>query len=210
MKIAAETATPRIYTSVESPPALLRELKQLSKTVNGADETVSTPEGKERPAAFDQNAWMDRARVSYVLADDGRQLLMAIGKDGRVDALRRGAVVWRFRCGSPVSAQPVADGGVVYLATADERIIALALDNGRELWSRKRTACCISGETPIGAEGSRRDGKGTSVPVQRRGGREEPQLRRPPFDAGSSRGTSATNPYRTGRAMPSHVLSSSS
>lgn len=180
MKIAAETATPRIYTSVESPPALLRELKQLSKTVNGADETVSTLEEKERPAAFDQNAWMDRARVSYVLADDGRQLLMAIGKDGRVDALRRGAVVWRFRCGSPVNAQPVVDGGVVYLTTADERIIALALDNGRELWSRKTNGVLHFGAKPaIGAGGIFvATAKGHLYRFNRRGG-EEWNLRLP-------------------------------
>ncbi|HSV97700.1 MAG TPA: PQQ-binding-like beta-propeller repeat protein [Spirochaetota bacterium] len=137
IKIAAETANPRIYTAAESPPVLFRDLKRMAMTGEAADEAAVSRRERERPAAFDQNAWMDRAKVSYVVADDARQLFIAVGTDGRIDALRRGAVVWRFRCGSRVNAQPVSDGEIVFLATADERIIALSLDDGKELWSRK-------------------------------------------------------------------------
>ncbi len=154
IKIAAETAAPRIYTAAESPPVLLRELRQLVMTEDAADRTAAPGLEEKLPPAFNQNTWMDRARVSYVVTDDARRLFIAVGTDGRIDALRNGAVVWRFRCGSMVNARPVSDGEIVYLATADERIIAIALDNGKELWSRKTDGVLHFGARPaVDAEG---------------------------------------------------------
>ncbi len=179
-KIAAETATPRIYTAVESPPAHFLELKQMAIIREGGGESVVTRWERERPVEFDQNAWMDRARVSYVITDDARQLFIAVGANGRIDALRLGTVVWRFRCGSPVNAQPVSDGEIVYLATADERIIALSLDNGKELWSRKIDGVLHFGaRLSIGGDGIyAATAKGRLYRFNRRGG-EEWSLRLP-------------------------------
>lgn len=135
--MAAEAPPPRIYTSAESPPTLMTELRRLSGDLRGREEPERADVKQGGAGIFDRNEWMERTRASHILVDDSRGLFMAVGMDGRVDALRRGAVAWRFRCGSPILTRPVLDGGIIYLATADERIIALSSDNGKELWTRK-------------------------------------------------------------------------
>ncbi len=146
--IAAETPPPRIYTTEESPPALITELRRLSESVRGNEDPAGFAEKSRRIQEFDQNAWMERARVSHVLTDAPRDLFIAVGMDGHIDAFRRGAVAWRFRCGSPIVTQPVSDGISLYLAAADERIIALSLDTGKELWTRKVKGVLYFGSRP--------------------------------------------------------------
>lgn len=146
--IAAEAPPPRIYTTEESPPALITELRRLSESARGNEGTARVAEKFRRAEVFDRNAWMERARVSHVLVDGTRDLFIAVGMDGRIDALRRGSVAWRFRCGSPIVTQPVSDGKIIYLATADERIIALSPDTGKELWTRKVDGVLYFGSRP--------------------------------------------------------------
>ena len=46
-----------------------------------------------------------------------------------------GPIAWRQRLPTPVVAPLIADGARAYAATADGRLLALALDDGRVLWS---------------------------------------------------------------------------
>lgn len=146
--IAAETPPPRIYTAEESPLALIEELRRFHESVRGNEEPAGFAEKYARIQEFDQNVWMERARVSHILVDETRDLFIAVGMDGRIDALRRGSVAWRFRCGSPIVTQPVSDGKTIYLATADERIIALSPDTGKDLWTRKVDGVLYFGSRP--------------------------------------------------------------
>ena len=51
-----------------------------------------------------------------------------------------GTEIWRSRVQAPVRAAPVVNGGRVFVITVENQVVALAADDGRQLWTYSGTA----------------------------------------------------------------------
>ncbi|MBO4644817.1 MAG: PQQ-binding-like beta-propeller repeat protein, partial [Alphaproteobacteria bacterium] len=69
------------------------------------------------------------------LALDEERLFVTLGT-GEVVALdaNNGSVLWRVDLNTPVRSAPTVYGGRIFVVTADNKLIALAQDDGRTLW----------------------------------------------------------------------------
>lgn len=75
------------------------------------------------------------------LYDPGENVVYFGSNDGalyKIDA-DRGHLLWRFMTNAEVSRRPVLDNGTLYVANANDTVIALEARSGKVLWSQHRT-----------------------------------------------------------------------
>ena len=84
--------------------------------------------------AYGVHDWLP-ARLGAGLALDNGMLFASTGA-GYVVALdaKNGREIWRTRLTSPVRSAPAVYGGRLYVLTSDNKLVALAEDDGRILW----------------------------------------------------------------------------
>ncbi len=85
---------------------------------------------------FDFGKWAssrDSALVAYIGGDG---MIINVGRDGVVEAIAGGSRRWSADLEAAVTAPPVWDRENVYMATAQEKIIALSRNSGHVKWSR--------------------------------------------------------------------------
>jgi outer membrane protein assembly factor BamB len=88
-------------------------------------------------------------RISALHWDTG--WLLASADNGPLLAIRAvdGEVLWRRDLGAPLQAAPALAGDRVYLPVSDGRVLALSLETGDEIWSRKLAEPAV-GILPVG------------------------------------------------------------
>jgi outer membrane protein assembly factor BamB len=109
--------------------------RKMELSIRGDDEVRVSLE-KIQEKRFDFIQWLSGSRAAFILAT-GDGGIVSISREGRVEAVSGGKLSWDFDCAAPVHSQPVADADSLYIATADERIIALSLVNGSLLWMQR-------------------------------------------------------------------------
>jgi len=77
-----------------------------------------------------------------IISATNRGMLVAIS---RATAVKR----WERDMGSPISSGIIADGNVLYFATADENLHAVLTYDGRVLWSQKLEGALINSMVPV-------------------------------------------------------------
>ena len=98
--------------------------------------------------AFNFNAWASSMQSSYIITDSAAQSIISVSPHGVIDSVTHGARLWSYECGSAVNSYPVMDADRMYIATADERLIAVSLKNGRALWSKHIEGVLYPGTRP--------------------------------------------------------------
>lgn len=91
---------------------------------------------------FDTKAKKDRSsNVGGGIAIDGGTLIATTGR-GDVVALdaATGVLRWRQQLGVPARSSPTIAEGRIYLVTLEQQILALAMQDGKKLWSHQATA----------------------------------------------------------------------
>jgi len=94
-----------------------------------------------------------------VAYDDGKIFVTTgFGNITAMDA-RSGKELWKVEVGVPITNAPVANGGRVYFSSVDNHFLALAEDDGRQLWDHNgvsvsagilaSTSAAVSGENVI-------------------------------------------------------------
>jgi outer membrane protein assembly factor BamB len=88
-------------------------------------------------------------RVTSLHWDTG--WLLASTETGPLLALRAidGEVIWRRELGSPLQSPPVPAGDRVYLPLKDGRIVAVSIQTGEQIWTRKLAEAAV-GILPVG------------------------------------------------------------
>lgn len=97
--------------------------------------TLENGERRWQKRVADKNAFGDVSSLGTGLALDNQMLFVALGT-GEVVALnaKDGTEIWRVALSSPVRSAPSVYGGRLYVLTADNKLTALAEDDGRTLW----------------------------------------------------------------------------
>ena len=110
--------------------------KQLDVTINDKDLRISINLERIPEHDFNFKEWASQADSSYIVSIPKRDLLLSINREGRIVAVSRKGLIWGYELNARVSSLPVFDENRLFITTGDERIIALSLKNGEQLWSR--------------------------------------------------------------------------
>lgn len=114
-------------------------------------ETLEKLVALQRPLPLNRLRWnLDVRETVTSVIYWGMDVISATNK-GMLAAINRVTAVkrWERDMGSPISSGIIADGNVLYFATADENLHAVATYDGQVLWTQKLEGAIINNMVPV-------------------------------------------------------------
>ncbi len=105
--------------------------------INDKDVKIAISLKRTSEHDFNIKEWASQVDSSYILYTPRRELLLTINREGRIYAVSKKGLIWRYELNARVNSLPIFDESRLFIATDDERVVALSLENGKPLWSKR-------------------------------------------------------------------------
>lgn len=85
---------------------------------------------------FDISSWQSDTTASHLAVLPGKRVLLAVNRHGKVNAVSGKGKSWTHDFGAQINSSPVWDRKSLYIATDNEKLMAVSLHSGKLQWTQ--------------------------------------------------------------------------